>query len=332
MADGVRAGLDDPRRIEAARRLLAEAPGEALDRLAALSARLLGAAHAQIAIRTDEQVTVTPLAPRARADALVRAHAGRRRAARDRGAGASSASRSRRTARSSACCASTTTSRSRGPSTTSTCCASSPARSPPSSSAARWARARDEHGPARPRLRGGGHRQLRLGPAHGRAALGRAADGAVRLHAPDVRRAHRLLPSAPASRRPIARGGRDRARRRALRRLRGRVPRRAPRRRPCAGSPRAAACCATPRARPVRMLGAAYDTTEVHSAAERLGRVLETMSTAFITLDREWTLHATSTPPPSGSSAAAATSWSASRSARIVLSGAPAGARHRAAR
>ena len=35
------------------------------------------------------------------------------------------------------------------------------------------------------------------------------------------------------------------------------------------------------------MLGAAYDTTDVHSAAERLGRVLETMSTAFFTLDRE---------------------------------------------
>ena len=70
MADGVRTGLDDPRRIEAARRLLAEAPGEALDRLAALSARLLGAAHAQVAIRTDELITVTPLR-RARADALV---------------------------------------------------------------------------------------------------------------------------------------------------------------------------------------------------------------------------------------------------------------------
>ena len=40
--------------------------------------------------------------------------------------------------------------------------------------------------------------------------------------------------------------------------------------------------------RPARMLGAAYDTTDVHSAAERLGRVLETMSTAFFTLDRDW--------------------------------------------
>ncbi|HEX6020910.1 MAG TPA: SpoIIE family protein phosphatase [Solirubrobacter sp.] len=62
--------LDDPRRIEAARRLLAEAPGEALDRLAALSARLLGTAHAQIAVRTDELVTITPLGG-PRADELV---------------------------------------------------------------------------------------------------------------------------------------------------------------------------------------------------------------------------------------------------------------------
>jgi PAS domain S-box-containing protein len=43
-----------------------------------------------------------------------------------------------------------------------------------------------------------------------------------------------------------------------------------------------------PESRPARMLGAAYDTTEVHSGAERLGRVLETMSTAFFTLDREF--------------------------------------------
>ena len=43
-----------------------------------------------------------------------------------------------------------------------------------------------------------------------------------------------------------------------------------------------------PDGRPARMLGAAYDTTDVHSAAERLGRVLETMSTAFFTLDRDW--------------------------------------------
>jgi PAS domain S-box-containing protein len=63
-SDSVSAGLDDPQRIEAARRLLAEARGEALDRLAALSARLLGAAHGQVAIVTDEPVTVTPVAPR----------------------------------------------------------------------------------------------------------------------------------------------------------------------------------------------------------------------------------------------------------------------------
>ena len=39
---------------------------------------------------------------------------------------------------------------------------------------------------------------------------------------------------------------------------------------------------------PTRMLGAAYDTTLVHDGAEHLGRVLETMSTAFLTLDRGW--------------------------------------------
>src|SRR4051812_48599967 len=64
-SESMRAGLDDPQRIEAARRLLAEARGEALDRLAALSARLLGAAHAAIAIVTDEPVLVTPLPPNA---------------------------------------------------------------------------------------------------------------------------------------------------------------------------------------------------------------------------------------------------------------------------
>ncbi len=39
---------------------------------------------------------------------------------------------------------------------------------------------------------------------------------------------------------------------------------------------------------PTRMLGAAYDTTLVHDSAEHLGRVLETMSTAFLTLDHGW--------------------------------------------
>ena len=56
----MRAGLEDPHRIEAARRLLAEAGGEALDRLAALSARLLGAAHAQIALIADAPAVVAP--------------------------------------------------------------------------------------------------------------------------------------------------------------------------------------------------------------------------------------------------------------------------------
>ena len=68
----MRSGLDDPRRIDAARRLLAEAGGEALDRLAALSARLLGAAYAQVALLTDTIVPVTPIAPRQpRAEELI---------------------------------------------------------------------------------------------------------------------------------------------------------------------------------------------------------------------------------------------------------------------
>src|SRR3954451_1343319 len=62
--DAVRAGMDDPLRIDAARRLLAQAPGEAIDRLTALSARLLGAAHAQVSVFTYEQVVLTPAAAR----------------------------------------------------------------------------------------------------------------------------------------------------------------------------------------------------------------------------------------------------------------------------
>src|SRR3954454_9262316 len=70
-SDVARAGMDDPLRIEAARRVLAEAPGEAIDRLTALSARLLGAAHAQVSIFTDEQMVLTPAtARRPPADAL----------------------------------------------------------------------------------------------------------------------------------------------------------------------------------------------------------------------------------------------------------------------
>src|SRR5690349_4391973 len=60
MADSVRARLDDPRRIEAARRLLAQARRETLERLAALSARLLDAKHAQIALVLDAPVIITP--------------------------------------------------------------------------------------------------------------------------------------------------------------------------------------------------------------------------------------------------------------------------------
>jgi len=40
--------------------------------------------------------------------------------------------------------------------------------------------------------------------------------------------------------------------------------------------------------RPVRMLGAAHDTTAGHSASERIARHLETMGAAFLSVDREW--------------------------------------------
>ena len=145
-----------------------------------------------------------------------------------------------------------------------------------------------EHGPARPRLRRGRDRQLRLGPGHERAALGRPADGAVRLHAArrspstSTRSARGCTtttarPSRPRSRAPSSSCGEYEADYRVVHpdgsvrwvAARGRV-------------------LCDPEGRPVRMLGAAYDTTDVHSAAEHLGRVLETMSTAFITLDREW--------------------------------------------
>src|SRR5689334_5079264 len=63
MADSVRARLGDPHRIAETRRLLAQARREALDRLAALSARLLGAADGQIALIAEAPVMLTPGPP-----------------------------------------------------------------------------------------------------------------------------------------------------------------------------------------------------------------------------------------------------------------------------
>src|SRR5690349_8567633 len=60
----VPAGREDPQRIEAAARLLAQAPGEAIDRLSVLAARLLGTAHAQVSLFTERQVVLTPATPR----------------------------------------------------------------------------------------------------------------------------------------------------------------------------------------------------------------------------------------------------------------------------
>jgi PAS domain S-box-containing protein len=43
-----------------------------------------------------------------------------------------------------------------------------------------------------------------------------------------------------------------------------------------------------PGGQPVRLVGAAYDTTHVREGEARVGRVLETMPSAFFHLDREW--------------------------------------------
>lgn len=43
-----------------------------------------------------------------------------------------------------------------------------------------------------------------------------------------------------------------------------------------------------PDGHPVRLVGAAYDTTEVREGEARVGRVLESMSSAFYQLDRDW--------------------------------------------
>jgi GAF domain-containing protein len=48
--------LEDPRRVEVARRLLADMRGEAVDRLARLAAQLTGATYAQLSMLTDRQV------------------------------------------------------------------------------------------------------------------------------------------------------------------------------------------------------------------------------------------------------------------------------------
>ena len=282
----MRAGRDDPQRIDAARRLLAQAPGEAIDGLAALSARLLGASHAQVSIFTDEQVSLTPRAPRRpTADTLAaRTFAGEVPVP-ESGAYLGAAIEVDGTRVGVLCVYD-----------------EEPFEWTPHDldvlrelaiaiaaelERARWSSTWSEHGPARPRLRGGEHRQLRLGPADQRAALGRAADGALRLHGRRLRPAHRQLQRPPASARSRADGGAIAS---AIERCgdyaadyrvvhddgavrwvaaRGRV---------------------LPEAdgEPARMLGAAYDTTAVHSAAERLGRVLETMSTAFFTLDPDW--------------------------------------------
>ena len=45
-----------------------------------------------------------------------------------------------------------------------------------------------------------------------------------------------------------------------------------------------------PTGRPVRVVGAAYDTTDVHEGDARVARVLESMSGAFFSMDQQWRL------------------------------------------
>ena len=167
--------------------------GEALDRLAALSARLLGAAHAQVSIvhrRAGRADAASPRASRPRTRCCVADRSPRRPLALADAAGAghrapTSACRSRPRARASASlcvyderAVRVDRARHRG--------AARARRDGRGRARARRARRRAgvQHGAARPRVRGRQHRQLRLEPGHQRAALGRPADGALRLRRP----------------------------------------------------------------------------------------------------------------------------------------------------
>ena len=178
-----------------------------------------------------------------------------------------SARRSRRRTTASASCASTTRRSSPGPSTTVSCCASSRRRSRASSNAARS-----------PRSWRTAPRASTLGFAAANIGSFDWDLGTNALHFDDRLlelfgyTAETFTPHIDSFTRPPApRGPRAHARRRSRRRST-----RAATTRPTtgwstttgrsAGSRRAAGCCATRRARPARMLGAAYDTTAVHNA------------------------------------------------------------------
>jgi PAS domain S-box-containing protein len=290
MADSVRAGIDDPHRIEAARRLLAEARGEALDRLAALSARLLGAAHAQIALIAEHPAIISATAPGDRAVGALTLRAF--------GHGGPLASQD-------------------GPHAflgvpIDVAGARVGVLSVHDDEPHEWSRhdvetLRALAGTVASELERGAltaeleDSSVRLDLGFAAAAIGsfdwnlttdvlhfderllelfgfteatwvpHIDSFSVRLHPDDRAKTEAAIGRAIESRGDYEADYRVVHPDGAVRWVaaRGRV-------------------LADPRGRPVRMLGAAYDTTEVHSAAERLGRVLETMSTAFFTLGRDW--------------------------------------------
>lgn len=275
-------------RIDAARRLLAEAPGEAIDRLTALSARLLGASHAQVSLFTDTQVSLTPPAPRrSPADALMEA-----------------AFHDREPQLPPGIAAHLCTPIDSGGHRVGVLCVYDAQRfawtehdrdvlrelaSAVAAELERGALAAElEDSTARLDLGFGAadigsfdwnlvtnslHWDARLMELFGYTTedyTPHIDSFTVRLHPDDRARTEAAIQRAidtcgdyEADYRVTHPDGSTR-----WVAARGRV------------------IC--DEGRPARMLGAAYDTTDVHSAAERVGRVLETMSTAFITLDLDW--------------------------------------------
>ena len=196
------------------RRLLAEARGEALDRLAALSARLLGAAHAQIALIAEAPAVIAPATPGGPQGGalIVRAFEPRARSRSPTSSATASRlprrpDRSRRSARRRAVRLRRRTAPVDAPRHRDIARAGAHGRG-----GARARRAGRVERPARPGLRGGEYRQLRLEPRHRRAALGRPADGALRPRARDLRPTHRLVLGPPAPGRPRQDRGGDQPR------------------------------------------------------------------------------------------------------------------------
>ena len=132
------------------------------------------------------------------------------------------------------------------------------------------------------------HRQLRLGPGHRAAGLGRPAQGAHGLRA-RTRSTRRSTPSPPPATPTTASGRRRRCSRPST---------------PCgeydaefrvvlpSGETRwvqgRGRALADDRGVAVRLVGAAYDTTAQRHADARVARVMESVKSAFFTLDRDW--------------------------------------------